>query len=175
MNIEILCIGNLKETWLHDAAGEYAKRLRPYAQLSVTELKETRLPANASAADEEAVRRKEGGALLAALPLAGGGKDAHNVKSGATASLFVIALDRRGEALTSEGFAERLEALTARGKSRICFLIGGSLGLSEAALSRADQRLSFSAFTFPHQLMRVILLEQIYRAFKIQRGEPYHK
>ncbi|MDR3305676.1 MAG: 23S rRNA (pseudouridine(1915)-N(3))-methyltransferase RlmH [Clostridiales Family XIII bacterium] len=159
MNIEILCIGNLKEGYWRDAAGEYLKRLAPYCKTRVTELRETRLPKGAGAAGEAEVVRREGEALLAA---AGTGR-------------FCAALDIRGSRLSSEAFAEKLGELACGGESDLCFVIGGSLGLSAAVLARADLRLSFSDMTFPHQLMRVILLEQLYRGFKILRNEPYHK
>ena len=162
MNIEIICIGGLKEPWLRDAEGEYLKRLQPYCKMSVTELREERLPVNAGVAEEESVRVREGKALLSAA-------EKHGKSS------FIYALDMRGRQMTSEKFAERTNALMLDGKSTIVFLIGGSLGLSAAVREKADAMLSFSEMTFPHQLMRVILLEQIYRSQKIMHGEPYHK
>ncbi len=162
MNIEIICIGNLKESWLREAEKEYLKRLAPYLKVTVTELRETRLPKNAGSAEEETVRIREGESLLAAAE-----------KTGNTAWLF--ALDMRGKQQTSEKFAEYLSELALNGKSTFVFLIGGSLGLSDKVRKNADRLLSFSEMTFPHQLMRVILLEQLYRAQKIERGEPYHK
>ena len=160
MNIEIICVGKLKEKYWQDAADEYLKRLGRFAKLTVTELPEERLRGN-SPADEAAVIKAEGEAILAKL------------QPGPQS--FVIALAFNGSRLTSEGLAEKISALGLEGKSRVVFVIGGSLGLSAEVLKAADMRLSFSDFTFPHQLMRVILLEQIYRAFKINSGETYHK
>jgi 23S rRNA (pseudouridine1915-N3)-methyltransferase len=159
VKIDVICVGSLKEAYLRDAAAEYLKRLSRYAKITVTEIKEARLPANASPADEEAVKNAEGAAILAKVG----------------ASPYVIALDVRGESRSSERFAKQIQELSASGKSNIAFIIGGSLGLSDDVLRAADFRLSFSPMTFPHQLMRVIVLEQIYRAFKINSGESYHK
>ena len=159
MNISIVCIGKLKEKYWTEAAGEYSKRLSKYCSLQIEELKETRLPENASAADEEAVKVSEGEEILRHIK-----KDA-----------FVITLEIKGKALSSEGLAEKMEQLALDGKSSVAFVIGGSLGLSDAVSRRANFKLSFSAMTFPHQMMRVILLEQIYRAYKINKGEKYHK
>ena len=159
MNVELICIGKLKERYWNEACAEYAKRLSRFMSLKVTELKEERLPDKAGASEERAVIEAEGRAILRALP-----EDA-----------FVVALDPRGRAMDSPELASYLNGLLLQGRSRIVFVIGGSLGLSRAVTDRADLSLSFSAFTFPHQLMRVILLEQIYRSFRIARGEPYHK
>lgn len=162
MNIEIICIGSLKESYLREAENEYIKRLTPYCKVSVIELRETRLPHGKGTAEEEEVRCREGEALLAAAE-----------RPGNTA--FVFALDMRGRRQSSEMFAEQIQDLMLGGKSTIVFLIGGSLGFSDAVRGKADAVLSFSEMTFPHQLMRVILLEQLYRAQKILRHEPYHK
>ena len=162
MNIEIICIGKLKEPYLKDAEKEYLKRLLPYGKISVTELRETRLPHDAGKAEEDMVRRRESEALLAA---------AKRQRDGA----FVFALDARGRQQSSEKFAQTTKNLELEGKAPLVFLIGGSLGLSDTARREANEILSFSEMTFPHQLMRVILLEQVYRAQKILRGEPYHK
>ena len=161
MNIEIICIGKLKESYLREAESEYLKRLTAYCKVSVTELREAKLPHNAGLAEEEEVRQKEGEALLSAVRK--------------SESAYVIALDMRGTQLTSEKFAENIEKAVLGGKSTIYFLIGGSLGLSEKVRKEADRVVSFSQLTFPHQLMRVILEEQLYRAQKILHGEPYHK
>ena len=161
MNVEIIAIGNLKEGYLREAEREYLKRLTPYCSVSVTELKEARLSQNAGLAEESKIRQTEGAALLAAA----------RKKEGA----YVVALDMRGDQLTSEEFASQLERLALDGTKAAVFLIGGSLGLPETVREKADMVLSFSKMTFPHQLMRVILEEQIYRAYKIRRGEPYHK
>ncbi len=159
MNINIICIGKLKEKYWQDAVSEYSKRLSGYCTLEITELKETPLPANPSQADEARVRFSEGRDILKAL------------KDGS----YVVSLEIKGKKLNSEAFAEKIESLGIEGKSNIAFIIGGSLGLSEEVSLRADFRLSFSDMTFPHQMMRVILLEQVYRSFKIIRNETYHK
>lgn len=159
MNITILAVGKLKEKYWRDAIAEYSKRLKSYCNLQIIEIKESPLRANPSAADEEAVKIAEGGDIL------------NKIKP----SDYVVTLEIKGKGLTSEALAQKIEALAIDGKSSIVFIIGGSLGLSEEVSKRADFKLSFSAMTFPHQMMRVILLEQIYRSFKINRHEAYHK
>ena len=159
MNINVIAIGKLKEAYWRDAAAEYSRRLSPYCRLQIVELKESPLRANPSAADEEAVKAAEGKEIL------------DRISKGD----FVITLEIKGRSLSSEQLAEKMEALALEGKSTVDFVIGGSLGLSPEVSRRADMKLSFSAMTFPHQMMRVILLEQIYRSFKIRRGETYHK
>lgn len=159
MNVTILAVGKLKEKYWRDAVAEYSKRLKSYCSLQITEIKESPLRANPSAADEEAVKIAEGADILSRI----------------RPSDYVITLEIKGKGLSSEALAQKIEALAIDGKSSIVFVIGGSLGLSEEVSRRADFRLSFSAMTFPHQMMRVILLEQIYRSFKIIRNEPYHK
>ncbi len=161
MTIEILCTGKLKEKYWDEAAAEYIKRLGRFCRIKITELPEVKLPANAGEAEEKAVIEAESAAVMKKLPEGAGS--------------CVIALDVRGKKLSSEQLAEKLGSLALDGKSHIAFVIGGSLGLSQELLGRADLRLSFSDMTFPHQLMRVILLEQIYRAFKINNNETYHK
>jgi 23S rRNA (pseudouridine1915-N3)-methyltransferase len=136
----------------------------------VIELKEGKLAKGASAAEEEIAKGAEGAAILGALD-----GQTSGARTGQSEGAFVIALDIGGKRLSSEGFAERIEQLGIAGQNHLAFVIGGSTGLAPSVLARADLRLSFSDLTFPHQLMRVILLEQIYRAFRIQRGEPYHK
>ena len=163
MNIDIICIGKLKEAYWTGAAAEYAKRLGRFCKLNVWELPESRLADNASPAQEEAVKEAEGRAILA------------KIESLGRQQSFVFALDPRGKELRSEAFAEKLAQLALNGKSRAVFIIGGSLGLSEDVRGASDSLLSFSAMTFPHQLFRVMLLEQIYRACKINAGEKYHK
>ncbi|MDR3363532.1 MAG: 23S rRNA (pseudouridine(1915)-N(3))-methyltransferase RlmH, partial [Clostridiales Family XIII bacterium] len=148
MNIEILCIGSLKERYFRDAESEYLKRLAPYCKIKVTELRETRLPQNAGEADEEAVRAHEGETLLAAAEKSGTAN-----RNGT----FLFALDPRGRGLSSEAFAARFSEFALSGKQSIIFLIGGSLGFSDAVRKKADTVLSFSEMTFPHQLMRIIL------------------
>ncbi|MDD6646198.1 MAG: 23S rRNA (pseudouridine(1915)-N(3))-methyltransferase RlmH [Firmicutes bacterium] len=159
MNVTILAVGKLKEKYWRDAVAEYSKRLKSYCSLQITEIKESPLRANPSAADEEAVKIAEGADILSRI----------------RPSDYVITLEIKGKGLSSEALAQKIEALAIDGKSSIVFVIGGSLGLSEEVSRRADFRLSFSAMTFPHQMMRVILLEQIYRSFKINRHEAYHK
>lgn len=159
MNINIVCVGKLKERYWTDAVTEYLKRLSRYCRMEIVELKEARLPDHASPAEEEQVKTVEGESILRSL----------------SADSYVIALDVKGKQLSSEQLSEKIENLALEGRSTVDFIIGGSLGLSEAVRKRANFRLSFSAMTFPHQMMRVILLEQIYRAFKISRNEPYHK
>ncbi|HYE69158.1 MAG TPA: 23S rRNA (pseudouridine(1915)-N(3))-methyltransferase RlmH [Anaerovoracaceae bacterium] len=159
MNITIICIGKLKEKYWTDAVQEYSKRLSKYCTLVINELKEEKAPDNPSNAEEMAVKEAEGKSILKQIK-----KDA-----------YVIALEIQGKELTSEALAEKIESLGIAGKSDLAFLIGGSIGLSEEVLARADYRLSFSKMTFPHQMMRVVLLEQIYRSFKIIRNETYHK
>ena len=159
MNIEVVCIGKLKEKYWRDAVNEYARRLGRYCRFHITELKESRLPSNPSAADEENVKKTEGEYLLGA------------VKERA----YIVALDVHGKQLSSEEMASGMEKHMNAGTSEIAFLIGGSLGLSQDVLRKADSRLSFSRMTFPHQMMRVILAEQIYRSFKIIHHETYHK
>ena len=160
MTVEIICIGKLREKYWQDAAAEYIRRLSRFCTLKITELPEARLPGS-SAADEAAVAAAESKSILAKLAPGPG--------------TFTVALAIKGKRLSSEALAEKISALGLDGKSRIVFVIGGSWGLSEELLSACDMRLSFSDMTFPHQLMRVILLEQIYRAFKINAGEAYHK
>lgn len=159
MNITVLCIGKIKERYWEEAIKEYSKRLSKYARLEIQELKETRISDKPSAAEEQAVKESEGKAILSKIK-----KEA-----------YVITLEIKGKALSSEALAEKLDSLMVSGKSDIVFVIGGSLGLSEEVSRRADFKLSFSAMTFPHQMIRVFLLEQIYRAYKINRGETYHK
>ncbi|OGO79330.1 MAG: 23S rRNA (pseudouridine(1915)-N(3))-methyltransferase RlmH [Clostridiales bacterium GWB2_37_7] len=159
MNITVISVGKLKEKYLKEAIQEYSTRLTKYCKLDIIEVPDERAPENMSAAEEEIVKLKEGQIILKSI------KD----------DTYVIALAIHGKQLSSEKFAELISGLGLRGKSNVAFVIGGSLGLSEEVLKRADYHLSFSAMTFPHQLMRVILLEQVYRGFRIIRGEPYHK
>src|SRR5690625_402558 len=159
MNITIVSVGKLKEKYLKLGIEEYAKRLKSYANLKLIEVADERAPENLSEAEMEAVKDKEGERILAKTPV-----DSH-----------VITLEIKGKQLSSEQLAGELDQLATYGKSKVTFVIGGSLGLSEAVLKRSDYGLSFSKMTLPHQLMRLVLLEQIYRAFRIMRGEPYHK
>ncbi len=156
MNIRIIAVGKLKEKYLKQGIEEYAKRLSRYCKVEILELEDEKAPENLSLAEEALVKQKEGERIEKAL------------RQGA----FSIALAIDGERLTSEEFAKKLSDLALKGVSFIDFIIGGSLGLDQRILAKADMKLSFSTFTFPHQLCRLILLEQIYRAFRINRGEP---
>lgn len=159
MNIQIVAVGKLKERYLVQGIAEYAKRLGAYAKLAIVEVPDEKAPETMSAAEEENVRRREGERILAALR-----EDA-----------YVVALAIDGEMWASEQLAAKLADLATYGRSQVAFVVGGSLGLSPEVIRRADMRLSFGRMTLPHQLMRLVLVEQIYRAFKINRGEPYHK
>lgn len=159
MKINVIAIGKLKERYWEDAIREYAKRLSAYCTLEIIELKESPVGSNPSEAEEAAAIREEGREILGRIKR----ED------------YVISLEIKGKVLDSEELAWNLERLAISGRSTVDFVIGGSMGLSEEVSQRADLRLSFSAMTFPHQMMRVILLEQIYRSFKIIRGETYHK
>lgn len=159
MKITLITVGKIKESYWKQAIAEYSKRLSAYGKLSVIEVEDEKTPDQASETVEQMIKAKEGARILAKCP-----KDA-----------YVIALAIDGKSYDSVGLARHLEQLTVKGNSHLVFVIGGSLGLSTEVLQRAEERLSFSALTFPHQMMRVILLEQIYRCFRIQKGEPYHK
>lgn len=159
MNITVICIGKLKEKYWTAAIDEYSKRLKGYCSLDIIELKEARLPDKAGPAEELAVKEAEGEEILKKI------KD----------NQYVITLEVKGKMLSSEKLAEKMGTLAIDGQSNVVFVIGGSLGLSAAVSKRANFKLSFSEMTFPHQMMRVILLEQVYRAFKINRNEAYHK
>ena len=154
MKITIVTVGKIKEKYLRDAIAEYTKRLSKYCKLEILEVAD-----NASAAVEDAIRQKEGERILKNIP-----DDA-----------FVMTLEIEGKMLDSVEFSKKIEQLGVQGKSHICFVIGGSIGLGTEVLKRSNYALSFSKMTFPHQLMRVILLEQVYRAYRIQMKEPYHK
>lgn len=159
MKITLITVGKLKEKYLRDAAAEYEKRLRRYCKLELIEVADEKTPDGASETVENQIRQKEGERIAKHLP-----KDA-----------YVIALAIEGKMLSSEEFSEKIASLGLSGSSHLVFVIGGSLGLSPEILKGADYRLSFSKMTFPHQLMRVVLLEQIYRAYRIISNEPYHK
>ena len=159
MKVTVVAVGKLKEKFYVQAVEEYAKRLSRYCRLEILQVADEKTPDGASEAAERQIREQEGKRILS------------QIKDGA----YVIALAIQGEMVTSEGLAERLERLAVGGNGHIVFVIGGSLGLSDEVLNRADWKLSFSRMTFPHQLMRVILLEQVYRSYRIQSGEPYHK
>ncbi|WP_428910260.1 23S rRNA (pseudouridine(1915)-N(3))-methyltransferase RlmH [Niallia sp. Krafla_26] len=159
MNISIITIGKLKEKYLKAGIDEYLKRLSSYAKIEITELADEKAPEELSPAEMEQVKQKEGEKILSKI----------------SQDTYVIALAIDGKMKSSEELADSLDKLATYGKSKIAFVIGGSLGLSNDVLNRADEKLSFSKMTFPHQLMRLILLEQVYRAFRINRNEPYHK
>ena len=159
MKITLITVGKIKEKYFTDAIAEYMKRLSRYCKPEIIQVADEKTPENAALAVEKQVKDPEGERILRHVA-----EDA-----------FVVALEIRGEMLSSEELADFIERKQVSGTSHIQFVIGGSLGLSEAVLRRADYRLSFSRMTFPHQLMRVVLLEQIYRSFRIIAGEPYHK
>lgn len=159
MTVRILCIGKLKERFYTEAAAEFTKRLSRYAAVEILELPDEKAPEQLSPAQREQVKAAEGKRMLAKI----------------ADTDFVAAMDLKGKELSSEALAAAMQGWMNGGKSRITFLIGGSLGLSDAVLARADVRLCFGKPTFSHQIFRIMLLEQIYRAFKINSGEPYHK
>ena len=159
MKISILCVGKVKEKFYREAIDEFTKRLSRYCKLEIIEVSDEKTKEQSSETEIRLVKEKEGERLL------------KNLKEDA----YVIALCIDGKQLDSEELSEKMEKLGIQGVSHICFIIGGSLGLSDAVVKRADFKLSFSKMTFPHQLMRVILLEQIYRGYRIMNHEPYHK
>lgn len=159
MNITVIAVGKLKEKFFSEAVNEYMKRLSRFAKMKIVELADKKIADNASEAEERLVIEKEGNDILSKI----------------SSSQYVVALCVEGKKLDSPEFAKKISALALEGKSDIVFVIGGSLGLSDAVKERANLRLSFSDMTFPHQLMRVILLEQVYRCFKIISNETYHK
>ena len=159
MKITVLCVGKIKEKFFADAIKEYSKRLSRYCKLEIVEVADEKTPDGASDLVVSQIKDKEAERMEKYLP----------------DSAYVIALAIEGKKLTSEKLAEKIDTLGITGTSHLFFLIGGSLGMSDRLLKRADYLLSFSDMTFPHQLMRVILLEQIYRSYRIIHGEPYHK
>ena len=159
MKITLITVGKIKEKYLRDAIAEYSKRLSRYCKLEILEVADEKTPDQASEVVENSIRDKEGERILKQI------RD----------DMYVITLEIGGKMLSSEELAEKIDSLGIQGKSCIAFVIGGSIGLGEAVLKRSDYALSFSKMTFPHQLMRVILLEQVYRSYRIINGEPYHK
>lgn len=159
MKITLISVGKIKEKYLRDAIGEYSKRLSRYCKLEIVEVADEKTPDNASETVENQIRQKEAERIL------------KHIKEDS----YVITLEINGKMLDSPGLAEKIENLGTKGESHLTFVIGGSIGLGDEVLKRSDFGLSFSKMTFPHQLMRVILLEQIYRSFRIINGEPYHK
>lgn len=159
MNIKIIGVGKLKEKYLKQGIAEYAKRLGKFCKFEIVEVPDEKAPEKLSAAEMEGVKEKEGERILAKI---------RNKE-------YVYALAIEGKERSSEEFAQEIVQLTTYGRSDITFVIGGSLGLSPAVLKRAETKISFGRFTLPHQLMRLVLSEQIYRAFMINNGSPYHK
>lgn len=158
MKISVICVGKIKEKYFIDAINEYAKRLSKYINLNIIEVNDEKCPESLSEAEEENVKIAEGSRIL------------NKIKDG-----YVVALAIDGKQMKSEELSAFISDKMVRGVSHIYFIIGGSLGLSNEVLNTADFKLSFSKMTFPHQLMRVVLLEQIYRAERIMKNEPYHK
>ena len=159
MKITVVTVGKIKEKYFTDAIAEYAKRLSRYCKLDIVEVADEKTPDGASESLENQIKEKEGERILSKIP------------DGA----YVVALAIEGKQLDSEELADKMEKWNVNGVSHLVFIIGGSLGLTSKVLNRADFKLSFSKMTFPHQLMRVVLLEQVYRSFRIRNNEPYHK
>ncbi len=159
MNITVISVGKLKEKYLKLAIDEYSKRLSRYCKLDIIELPDEKTPDNASEKEELQIKEKEGQLILSRI------KD----------NMFVIAMDLNAKQLSSEEFGTFIDKCGVMGNSNIAFIIGGSLGLSHQVIKRANHKICFSKMTFPHQLFRVMLLEQVYRAFRIMKNEPYHK
>ena len=159
MNIDIITVGKIKEKHLQEGIKEFSKRLSKYCKLRILEVDDEKAPQNLSKKDMDKVKEKEGSKILNKL----------------NSSSYIIALDIKGKSISSEELSEKVEDLMIKGNNHITFIIGGSLGLSNEVLTRCNYKLSFSKMTFPHQLMRLILLEQIYRGFRIMKNEPYHK
>lgn len=159
MKISVLCVGKIKEKFYSDAVAEYMKRLTRYCKPEIIEVQDEKTPDEAGENEEIRIKQKEGERIISKI------RD----------DMFVITLAIDGKKLSSTELADKINGLGLSGTSHICFVIGGSLGLSKEVLDRSDMKLSFSDMTFPHQLMRVILLEQTYRAYRIINGEPYHK
>lgn len=159
VNIKVVTVGKVREKYMQEGIREFSKRLSRYCDLDVIEINDEKAPENLSEKEMEIVKDKEGEKILAKIP----------------ANVYLIALVIEGKQLSSEALAEKIENLMISGTNDIYFVIGGSLGLSKEVINRSNYKLSFSKMTFPHQLMRLILLEQVYRGFRIIRNEPYHK
>ena len=159
MKMTIITVGKIKEKYLRDAIAEYTKRLSRYCKLEIIEVADEKTPDQASETVEEQIRDKEGERILKYI------RD----------DMYVVTLEINGKMLSSEELADKINMLGIQGQSSVAFVIGGSIGLGREVLKRSDYPLSFSKMTFPHQLMRVILLEQVYRSYRIINGEPYHK
>jgi len=158
MEINIIAVGKIKQAYLQQGINEYSKRLQPYTTVNITEISDERIVNNPSKAEIEQIKNREGNKLFNSIP----------------ENTYIIAVDVKGKPMSSEGLAKSIKNLQVRGYSSITFVIGGALGLSKEILNKADFRLSFSHMTFTHQMIRLLLIEQVYRAFKIIRGEPYH-
>ena len=159
MKIDIICVGKIKEKYFNMAIEEYSKRLSRYIKLNIIEVADEQTPDNAPAAIEEMIKKKEAERILKAIK----------------SDSYVVTLEISGEMLDSVKLAKKIESIGVNGNGNITFIIGGSLGLHEDVSNRSNYKLSFSKMTFPHQLMRVILLEQVYRSYRILNNEPYHK
>ena len=159
MQIRVIAVGRIKEKYLQDGIAEYEKRLRPYAKVQIVEIAEEKRPATATPSIEKITLEKEGERILAVVP----------------EGSFLIALDVKGISWSSEELAASFREWELSGQNQLAFVIGGDLGLSPAVIARSDLRLSLSKMTFTHPLARLLIVEQVYRAFRIMRGEPYHK
>ena len=159
LRIDIICVGKIKENFFKEAVNEYEKRLKKYCNLNIIELPDEKIPNNSSEKENLNIKKQEG----------------YNIMKNIKKSSYIICLDLKGSQFTSEQFSAKLENISLNHNSSITFIIGGSLGLSKTVLDMSDELISFSKMTFPHQLFRVILLEQIYRSFKITNNEVYHK
>lgn len=159
MNISVVSVGKIKEKYMVAGIAEYSKRLSKYCKLKLIEVPDEKAPENLSEKDMDIVKKKEGERILSKIK----------------ENTYVVTLEIEGKQMTSEGFAKKIDDLMTQGVSDITFVIGGSLGLSDEVMARSDFKLSFSKMTFPHQLMKMVLLEQVYRGWRIIRGEPYHK
>ncbi len=159
MNISIIAVGKIKEKYIQEGIKEFSKRLSRYCNLKITEVEDEKAPENLSDKEKEAVKEKESLKILSKIPQ----------------NSFIISLEIQGREISSEELSKKMEDIMVSGINDITFVIGGSLGLSDEVRSKSNFKLSFSKMTFPHQLMRLILLEQIYRAWKIMKDEPYHK
>lgn len=159
LSINIICPGKIKEKYLKDAIDEYSKRLSKYCKLNIIEVPDEKVPDKLSETVENEIKSKEGKSIISKLP-----KDT-----------YLICLDLKGREFTSEEFSAKLEDISLNFNSSVTFVIGGTLGISEEVLDLSKERICFSKMTFPHQLIRVFLLEQVFRAFKISNGETYHR
>lgn len=159
MNINIIAVGKIKEKYIQEGIKEFSKRLSRYCKLNIIEIEDEKAPESLSEKDMEIVKTKEGEKILSKI----------------LPNSYIITLAIDGKQVTSEGLAEKFEDIMVNGNNDITFIIGGSLGLSNEVIKKSNYKLSFSKMTFPHQLMRLILLEQVYRAWRIIKGEPYHK